>query len=61
MLRRQVIKCLENHGIKWQIRNDEIFCIDSWIDTKDQEHYEMWIQAPVTVHQMREFLQYDRI
>ena len=61
MLMKQAINCLENHGIKWQLRNDKLFCIDSWIDTKDQQHYEMWVQAPTTINGMREFLQYDRI
>lgn len=58
MLIKHAINCLENHGIKWQLRNDELFCIDSWIDTKDQQHYEMWVQAPTTINEMMEFLQY---
>ena len=58
MLIKHAINCLENHGIKWQLRNDELFCIDSWIDTKDQQHYEMWVQAPTTINEMMELLQY---
>ena len=58
MLIKHAINCLENHGIKWQLRNDELFCIDSWIDTKDEKYHEMWIQAPTTINEMMEFLQY---